>query len=154
MKRTMILTGWAIAASLLTFGALTSRSQEASHKGRDSSAEAAHAKSLLRALRGNHGYSYSGTVMGLPIAAAGPITFDGEGHLSAKYSVSLNGEIFQGSFTGTYPVNPDLTGTVTLELALLGLRSGGSFVIVSSGRETYFTGTDRGVIVTGTTKRQ
>ena len=150
----MTLTVGAIAASLLTFGALTSRSEEASNKGRDSFAEAARAKSLLRELRGNHGYSYSGTVMGLPIAAAGPISFDGEGNLSAKYSVSLNGESFQGSFIGTYTVNPDLTGTVTLNLPLLGLSSRGSFVIVSSGRETYFTGTDRGVIVTGTTKRQ
>ena len=155
MKLTMTLTACAFAAGLLTFGALTSRSHGGDGRAEAPAADAAPGRPLLLwALRGTHGYSYSGTVIGLPIAAAGPITFDGAGQLSAKYSVSLNGQPFQGSFTGTYTVNPDLTGTVTLNLPLLGLSSRGSFVIVSSGRETYFTGTDPGVTITGTTKRQ
>lgn len=104
-------------------------------------------------MQGTHGYSYEGTVMGQRIAAAGPITFDGDGNLSATYNVNLGGTPFQGAFTGTYTVNADCTGTVTLHLPLLGISTSGSFVIVSHGQETFFTGTDQGITVTGTTKR-
>jgi hypothetical protein len=104
-------------------------------------------------MKGTHGYSYNGTVNGSPIAAVGPITFDGDGNLSATYTVSLGGKKFEGAFTGTYEVNLDCTGTVTLHLPVLGVTSNGSFIIVNDGRETFFTGTDAGVTVTGVTKR-
>ena len=94
----------------------------------------------------------SGTVMGAEIAAAGPITFDGYGSLHATYNVNLGGKSFKGGFTGTYIVNDDCTGTVTLHLPILGLSSNGSFVIVNDGKETFFTGTDTGVAITGATK--
>jgi len=107
----------------------------------------------VRTMKGTHGYSYGGTVMGSSIAAAGPITFDGAGNLSAMYDVNLGGTPFHGSFTGTYAVNADCTGTVTLQLPLLGISSHGSFVIVDNGKRTYFVGTDSGVTVTGETTR-
>ena len=47
-----------------------------------------------RTMKGTHGYSYSGTVMGAEIAAAGPITFDGHGNLHATYNVNLGGKSF------------------------------------------------------------
>jgi hypothetical protein len=108
----------------------------------------------LVTMKGAHGYSYSGTVMASPISAAGPITFDGAGNLSATYDVSLDGTPFHGSFTGTYTVGADCTGTVTLQLPLLGISSHGSFVIVDSGKRTYFVGTDPGVTVRGETTKQ
>jgi hypothetical protein len=107
----------------------------------------------LVTMRGTHGYSYSGTVMGSSIAAAGPITFGGAGNLSATYDVNLGGTVFHGAFTGTYTVNADCTGTVTLQLPLLGISSHGSFVIVDNGRRTYFVGTDSGVTVSGETTK-
>ncbi len=107
-----------------------------------------------RTMRGTHGYSYHGTVMGKTITAAGPITFDGRGSLFATYNVNLAGIPFKGQFIGTYTVADDCTGTVTLQLPVLGISTNGSFVIVNDGKETFFTGTDDGVAITGVTKKQ
>jgi len=108
----------------------------------------------LFSLRGKYGYSYQGTVEGFGgVAAVGPINFDGAGNTSATYSVNLGGTNFQGSFTGAYTVNPDCTGTVRIDLPLLGTSSHGRFVIVDGGREAFFMGIDDGVTVTGVAKR-
>jgi hypothetical protein len=106
-------------------------------------------------LKGCFGYSYTGTVSGFgSIAAVGPINFDGEGNASATYSVNLAGTNFQGSFTGTYTVNDDCTGAITLNLPVLGISSNGRFVIVEKGEEAHFMGTDPGVTVTGVARKQ
>lgn len=111
-------------------------------------------KCTLASLQGCYGYSYTGTVEGFgPIAAVGPINFDGHGNTSATYSVNLGGANFQGSFTGTYTVNEDCTGSITLNLPLLGISSHGRFVIVENGKEAPFMGTDIGVTVTGVAKK-
>ena len=108
----------------------------------------------LATMKGQHGYSYSGTVIGMgPIATAGLISFDGVGNLAAEYVVSVNGNIIRGAFTGIYTVNPDCTGTVQLRLPVLGLELNGSFVIVNDGDETFFTGNDPGYAITGMTKK-
>src|SRR5262249_18709273 len=108
----------------------------------------------LATMKGSHGFVYSGTLTGIgPIASAGPIQFDGRGHLSADYNVTINGIFFQGSFTGTYTVNANGTGTVTLNLPKLGIQSHGSFVIVNDGDETFFTSTDPGQTITGVTEK-
>jgi hypothetical protein len=106
-----------------------------------------------RTMKGTHGYSYHGTVMGKAITATGPITFDGRGSLFATYNVNLGGIPFKGQFIGTYTVADDCTGTVTLQLPVLGISTNGSFVIVNDGKETFFTGTDDGVAITGETKK-
>jgi hypothetical protein len=152
-----------VSASLLVFGLVSAADRAGITSGLRTQASASGPQSPFpqaRArvcspgtMRGTHGYSYQGAVMGSAIAAVGPITFDGEGNLAATYSVSLGGQTFQGAFTGTYTVNADCTGTVTLLLPMLGLTSNGSFVIVDNGKETFFTGTDSGVTVSGATKR-
>lgn len=106
-------------------------------------------------LHGRHGFSYDGVILGVgPIAACGPITFDGHGHLSASYSTSVNGTTFRGSFVGTYVVQPDGSGSVTLTLPLLGLQAHGDFVLVDDGRGTFFSCSDAGFSITGSTRRQ
>lgn len=107
-----------------------------------------------RTMQGTHGYSYHGTVMGKAITATGPITFDGRGSLHATYNVNLGGMPVTGQFIGTYSVEDDCTGKVTLQLARFGISTNGSFVIVNDGKETFFTGTDDGVAITGVTKKQ
>jgi hypothetical protein len=112
-------------------------------------------KCSLASIKGSYGYSYTGTVEGFGgIAAVGPIDFDGTGNTSATYSVNLGGVSFQGSFTGTYTVADDCTGTIIIDLPLLHLSSNGRFVVVENGREAFFMGVDPGVTVTGVAKKQ
>ena len=47
-------------------------------------------------------------------ASVGVQTFDGNGGTTATAWVSVNGNIFQVTIKGTYSVNPDCTGTLTL----------------------------------------
>ena len=108
----------------------------------------------LATLKGDHGYSYSGTVIDVgPIATTGLISLDGLGNLAATYVVSLNGVILRGAFTGIYTVNPDGTGLVRLDLPRSGTSVNGSLVIVNNGDETFFTCNDPGIAITGFTKR-
>ena len=162
MKRSLTITTIALVG-LFVLGLTTARNlnglvQNVQARSADQSSQNErekehHNRCSPRMMKGTHGYSYSGTVMGANIAAAGPITFDGYGSLHATYNVNLGGKSFKGGFTGTYIVNDDCTGTVTLHLPILGISSNGSFVIVNDGKETFFTGTDTGVAITGVTKR-
>ena len=108
----------------------------------------------LQSLKGRHGFTYSGSRSGVgAIASSGAIDFDGHGHLAARYTTSINGIAFTGNFIGTYTVNPDGTGAVVLTLALLGLQANGNFVLVDHGDATFFTSTDAGFSVTGSTRK-
>ena len=156
--KTMITIGLTTISLLaLTLGAAFSKASRAriqepsfsQHNDRDRAKPCS-----PRTMKGTHGYSYHGTVMGKAITAAGPITFDGRGSLFATYNVNLGGMPFKGRFIGTYTVDDDCTGTVTLQLPMLGISTNGSFVIVNGGQETFFTGTDNGVAITGVTKKQ
>jgi len=140
------VTGGAIAATTAV---------AASAGGKEHGSERGHGKGCtLATMKGRHGYSYSGTVIGVgPVATAGLIFFDGQGNVAADYVVSVNGEIIRGSFTGVYTVNPDCTGLIRLDLPVLGLSLNGSFVIINDGQETFFTGNDPGYAITGVTKK-
>lgn len=108
----------------------------------------------LHSLRGAYGFTYDGTVSGLgPVASSGRIDFDGAGGLSAAFTTSVGGIPFTGTFTGTYTVNPDGTGSAVIELPWLATRAGGDFVIVERGQATFFTATDPGYSVSGRTAR-
>jgi hypothetical protein len=64
-------------------------------------------------LKGTYGFSCEGTGGGLPIAAVGVLTADGDGSISGVETLSVNGEITTGvTFTGTYTVNADCTGSL------------------------------------------
>jgi len=105
-------------------------------------------------LRGEHGFSYSGSVRGIgPVASSGRIDFDGRGNASAWFTTVVDGAVFQGSFVGTYDLRADGRGSITIELPWLGRQGHGDFVVVDEGRGTFFTCTDPGYTVTGTTKR-
>ena len=68
--------------------------------------------SLARAA-GTYGFSDSGTVVGVgPRVAAGIFTLDAAGNLlNGNATSSLNGSIAVETFSGTYTVNSDCTGT-------------------------------------------
>src|SRR5262249_32367541 len=63
--------------------------------------------------KGTYGVSCEGTSGGLPVAVVGVYTADGKGNSSGGETLSFNGTIITGvTFTGTYTVNPDCTGSV------------------------------------------
>lgn len=93
-------------------------------------------------LHGTYGYFSQGFVsvtadispaLFLPQAQTGLATFDGRGSSSGTYTISSTdpaGEVSRGTFTGTYAVNSDCTGTAEVLI-----DTGGSvhldFVILS-----------------------
>lgn len=113
-----------------------------------------HASFDNRSLRGPHGFTYSGSHATLGgIASSGIIRFDGLGGVRADYTTSVGGVTFTGTFLGTYNVNPDGTGSIVVNLPWLNTNGHGNFVLVDRGEGTFFTSTDRGYSVTGSTRR-
>jgi hypothetical protein len=51
-----------------------------------------------------------------PFAVSGYYEFHGDGTLNGADTVSRNGDIIPRTYTGTYQVNSDGTGTLTLDI--------------------------------------
>jgi|SRR5579859_1711265 len=73
--------------------------------------------SLARAA-GTYGFTDSGTVVGIgPRTAVGTFTLDAAGNLvNGVATSSLNGAIADETFSGTYTVNANCTGTISVEI--------------------------------------
>ena len=85
-----------------------------------------------------------------PLAVAGIQVFDGRGHAHGFYSQSANGKISRRvSFTATYTLNRDCTGTHTATDATGTVRHTDQYSLPSGSRVT-FVGTDPGVVFSGT----
>ncbi len=93
----------------------------------------------------------------VPFATVNLMTFDGSGNLTNKVTRSNNGSISRAVDSGTYTVNADCTGTMTIttpnppfqltfDLVIADLRWG-------QGREFYFIATTPGGAVTASAKR-
>ena len=76
-----------------------------------------HNCSLARSA-GKWSFTDQGTVVGIgPRTAMGVFTFDGGGNLQNGIATSsLNGAIASETFSGTYTVNPDCTGTISIDI--------------------------------------
>jgi len=92
-------------------------------------------------LRGAFGFASTGTLLALPAPLAGPFaeigrqTFDGQGNTDGTATLSANGNLRRVTFQGTYVVNPDCTGSMTLLVAPLGATVDLDFVIDHDGAE-------------------
>jgi hypothetical protein len=110
-------------------------------------------------LIGTFGFTSSGFITAPP-AVAGPFAgvgtqaFDGNGTTTATATQSQNGNIRQVTITGTYTVNPDCTGTLTLLASPGGFTSHFYFVIDDTGNELLAICTDPGVVLTRVERRQ
>jgi hypothetical protein len=109
-------------------------------------------------LAGTFAYTTTGSItapsaLAGPFASVGTQTFDGQGGTTAKAMVSQNGNIIPVTITGTYSVNPDCTGTFTLQLSPIGLTTHVFFVIDHGETEFQAIETDAGVVVTGIARR-
>ena len=92
-------------------------------------------------LHGAFGFTSSGTLNALPPPSAGPFaeigrqTFDGQGNTDATATLSANGNIKRVTVVGTYVVNPDCTGSMTLLVSPFGSTVNLDFVIDDDGAE-------------------
>src|SRR6202165_1094269 len=107
----------------------------------------------LRSLNGAYGYAFQGQVIPpgtteFDAAIAGRIVFNAHGGLSGYEWDSSHGVQETLTFTGSYSVRPDCTGTATL------VNSNGrtdhiTLGLIEGGQEFNFTVTDPGVVITG-----
>jgi len=108
-----------------------------------------HRECSTRSLEGSFGFTSTGTLLAVPAPSVGPFgeiglqTFDGRGNTEGLATLSANGNIRRGTFQGSYVVNEDCTGSMTLGVSPIGSTVGLDFVIDGDGAEIR-------AIVTGT----
>jgi hypothetical protein len=92
-------------------------------------------------LEGSFGFTSTGTLLAPPAPLAGAFaeigrqTFDGQGNTEGTATASLNGTVGHLTFQGTYVVNPDCTGSMTLFVSPMGATVNLDFVIDDNGAE-------------------
>ena len=89
----------------------------------------------------------------LPFAAVGRLLADGQGNVSGVETNSSNGRIFQRTYTGTYQVNADCTGS-QVSVDNFGKTVKCNFVIVAGGVEIRVIETDATTSVVGYLRQQ
>jgi len=89
-----------------------------------------------------------------PMANVGTLTFDGNGAVTGTVVNSLNGTTVPATEKGTYHVNPDCTGTYTVQISPLGITGNAFFVIDDLANEIQIITTDPGVVITCIARRQ
>jgi hypothetical protein len=113
-------------------------------------------------LQGSFGYTGTGTLLlsYVPAPYAGPFaevgrqTFDGNGNTAATATTSSNGNIAPVTINGTYVVNKDCTGSMTVYVVQFAATVHADLVIDEDGAEIRTIGTDSGVIETRVYKKQ
>ena len=70
-----------------------------------------------------------------PFAEIGRQIFDGRGNTDGTATASANGNLRHFTFQGTYVVNPDCTGSMTLFVSPIGATVPLDFVIDDNGAE-------------------
>jgi hypothetical protein len=101
-----------------------------------------------QSLHGALAATIEGSVSGLPFAALDEVGAGGDGNLVGKGTVSYNGSISEVSFTATYNVNSDCSGSIAFDNGTTQ-----NFIIVGKGSEVRFLRTDDAdAVVTGVAK--
>jgi len=99
-------------------------------------------------LNGSYAATITGTIAGEPFAELDLVTSEGQGTFSGSGTVSDNGTISTVTFTATYTVNSDCSGTASLSTGVTQ-----NFVIHQNGSEVQFIATNSGTTVVGDAKR-
>jgi hypothetical protein len=87
--------------------------------------------------KGTYVRTGTGSVVGLgPLALIGVFSADGEGSLTGSVISNVNGMVLRETFTGTYDVKPDCTGSETLTLSS-GRTSVNDIVVSSEGQDVF-----------------
>jgi hypothetical protein len=88
-------------------------------------------------LKGAYGATITGTIAGLPFAELDLVSADGKGNFSGTGTVSYNGSISSVTFTATYSVNSDCSGSASLSTGVTQ-----NLIIKTDGSEVQFIGTN------------
>src|ERR1044071_1081124 len=100
-----------------------------------------HEECSTASLRGSFGFTSEGTLNALPPPSAGPFgeigrqAFDGQGGTDGSATLAANGNIRRVTWQGTYLVNADCTGSMTLFISPLNATVNLDFVIDDDGAE-------------------
>lgn len=95
----------------------------------------------LSTLKGNYSVQGQGTVVAqlpgfpappFPFAELAIDLFDGTGDVSGNATVNIDGVVVQATVAGTYTLNSDCTGTLSLQTSV-GLPVNESFVVLRNG---------------------
>ena len=112
---------------------------------------AGHEECSNASYRGDYGFTATGTTPGGAIAIVGRFTADGHGNISGTQTRSTSGTfvgIFHDTYTETYTVNTDCTGSSTKTLTSGGNAINFDFVILQGGRKIRSIELIEGVAVT------
>lgn len=104
----------------------------------------------VASLQGAYGFVLSGISLPLgPVASVGIFAADGAGGVSGHSTNSENGMITRDTFTGTYTMDSDCTGSFTFAEG-----DTSDFVIVAAGTEINVIDTKPGNVETAVGKKQ
>lgn len=110
-----------------------------------------------RSVAGTFGYAVTGTRNGVgPVAGVGELTFHRDGTISdGKQTVSFNGVIADETYSGTFTVNFDCSGSFTVEVIspIAPRTSHVDLVWVGDANAAKAIFTDSGTILTADAKR-
>ncbi len=110
-------------------------------------------------IKGDYLYAQDGITLGKsadknrPFAQAGRERFDGNGGMSGIYSGNFNGAIVRGSYSGTYAMKADCSGTVTFTDNLKQVYHYDIYA-TQGGDEFVFVQTDSGSITAAYERRR
>jgi hypothetical protein len=132
MKRTSAPTTFLIVSTIVFALGIAPSAQADEHDG-----------CSIATLRGSFGYTSTGTLLEAyvppplagPFAEVGKQTFDGKGKTNATATLSTNGNPATVTVEGTYAVNPDCTGSMTLHVSPFDSTVHAYFVIDDDGAE-------------------
>jgi len=112
-------------------------------------------------LSGSYAFQATEDQNGVPLFLAGVLTTDGNGHVvSGREEVAVPGALCEVTFTGTYSVSADGTGTITLSQtfplssACVGTTTVLEIAIASGGDKFEFVGSSLGFALGGTAAKQ
>ena len=108
-------------------------------------------------LRGVYGHHFTGVFFispstPVPLASVGRTIFDGAGGITGNDTNSFGGTVASFELTGTYSVNEDCTGTMTVNESGFAISS--NFVIVEEGKQILAVEINPGSVASGNLLRQ
>src|SRR5262245_17714294 len=153
MNRTVASTTLVVFTMAFVLG-IPLRAQVSEHPGE-------HRGCSNASLQGSFGFTATGTLLALPPPFAGPFaeigrqTFDGRGNTEATATLSANGNIVKEvTAQGTYVVNPDCTGSLTIFILPFAATADLDFVVDDDGEELRTISTTAGSIETRVYRKQ